>query len=125
MKKYKVFLSAESEEGRESFCTVAERSCGKNGDEFVFSGRDGQYRILLGERVVISRTGELAYRLTLDASEQTQAVLQTAFGEIPVGVRAERLSVRSRGESFFLKAEYILSFPDFTQKHKIVFTAKE
>ena len=94
------------------------------GVTFSFSVSGGRYRIRLGKKVFVERSGEVSYCLNFGEGERYPAVIGTAYGEIPAEVEAERVCVRKRGDSYFLKTDYVLFFSGFSQRHKILFTAK-
>lgn len=124
MDKFAIFLKSESENGGERFSAEAFRRTDGEDVTFSFSVSGGRYRIRLGKKVFVERSGEVSYCLNFGEGERYPAVIGTAYGEIPAEVEAERVCVRKRGDSYFLKTDYVLFFSGFSQRHKILFTAK-
>lgn len=124
MKRFTIILKAESEGEREVVSAAAECVEQKEGADFLFSGENCRYCVHIGDAVHIERTGDISYKLSLDTHRRTATTIRTPYGELPAEVAAERLRIRERDGSFFVSADYVLFFPNFSQKHSIFFMAK-
>mgnify|MGYP005775716311 CR=1 FL=1 len=124
MKNFKVFLKAKTEGAAEKFSAPARCFEEADGRTFVFAAEGGHFRIHVGKEPYLERTGEFSYRFRL-GNGRGNAVICTAYGDISVGVESVRFLQRMRGDSFFLKTNYVLFFPNFSQQHEITFFAKE
>ena len=124
MKRFTIILKAESEGEREVVSAAAECVEQKEGADFLFSGENCRYCVHIGDAVHIERTGDISYKLSPDTHRRTATTTRTPYGELPAEVVAERLRIRERDGSFFVSADYVLFFSNFSQKHSIFFMAK-
>lgn len=125
MKKFIIFLKAESEGAKEEISCTAEGT-EENGTRFFrFPGEGCDFCLRFGSTVALERAGEISYAIRLDPSAETSAEIRTPYGVISAAVQTGDLRMHARGGSFFFLADYVLSFSDFSQKHRILFTAKE
>ena len=122
MQKFKIYLRTESEEGAECFSADAEARGEEGGTTFLFSGEDCAYRVHIGGSAYIERSGDIAYKLCL--TEKASVCIRTAYGNIFAEVLPESFFAENRGDQCFLETVYVLKFPNFSQRHKIIFKAK-
>ena len=120
MKNFTVFLAAEADGERERCRVPAERLSGGE-DVFCFSAFGGEFCVCLGARPYVARKGEFSYKIRLDAEAPYFCTVGTSYGAVEALVTCGGCVVRAHGGRWFLKAEYLLSFSGFTQKHSILF----
>ena len=91
---------------------------------YTFAHDGARFCICAGEPLRVAREGEIAYELALDPRAESDAVIRSPFGEIPVRVRTLRAECVREGERLALDCAYLLDFSGELQRHRLRFTVR-
>ena len=117
-------MIAESPSGTERFTAPAAVAEEGGRPVYTFAHDGARFRIAEGEALRVVREGEIAYELILDTRAETQSVIFSPFGEIPVRVRTLRAECVRQGERLALDCAYVLDFSGELQRHQLRFSVR-
>ena len=117
-------MITESPSGTERIISAATVEEEKGSLVYTFARDGARFRVAAGERPHIVREGDISYRLSFDPREETAATIVSAFGEIPVRVRTQRVECVREGEAVSLDCDYVLDFSGDIQQHRLRFSAR-
>lgn len=119
-----ICMIAESPSGTERFAAPAMVAEEGGVPVYTFAHDGARFCICAGEPLRVAREGEIAYELALDPRAESDAVIRSPFGEIPVRVRTLRAECVREGERFALDCAYLLDFSGELQRHRLRFTVR-
>lgn len=119
-----ICMIAESPSGTERFAAPAMVAEEGGVPVYTFAHDGARFCICAGEPLRVAREGEIAYELALDPRAESDAVIRSPFGEIPVRVRTLRAERVREGERFALDCAYLLDFSGELQRHRLRFTVR-
>lgn len=119
-----ICMIAESPSGTERFAAPAMVAEEGGVPVYTFAHDGARFCICAGEPLRVAREGEIAYELALDPRAESDAVIRSPFGEIPVRVRTLRAERVREGERVALDCAYLLDFSGELQRHRLRFTVR-
>lgn len=119
-----ICMIAESPSGTERFAAPAMVAEEGGVPVYTFAHDGARFCICAGEPLRVAREGEIAYELALDPRAESDAVIRSPFGEIPVRVRTLRAERVREGERFALDCAYLLDFSGELQRHRLRFIVR-
>lgn len=119
-----ICMIAESPSGTERFAAPAMVAEEGGVPVYTFAHDGARFCICAGEPLRVAREGEIAYELALDPRAESDAVIRSPFGEIPVRVRTLRAERVREGERLALDCAYLLDFSGELQRHRLRFTVR-
>ena len=119
-----ICMIAESPSGTERFAAPAMVAEDGGVPVYTFAHDGARFCICAGEPLRVAREGEIAYELALDPRAESDAVIRSPFGEIPVRVRTLRAERVREGERLALDCAYLLDFSGELQRHRLRFTVR-
>lgn len=119
-----ICMIAESPSGTERFAAPAMVAEEGGVPVYTFAHDGARFCICAGEPLRVAREGEIAYELALDPRAESDAVIRSPFGEIPVRVRTLRAECVREGERLALDCAYLLDFSGELQRHRLRFTVR-
>lgn len=119
-----ICMIAESPSGTERFAAPAMVAEEGGVPVYTFAHDGARFCICAGEPLRVAREGEIAYELALDPRAESDAVIRSPFGEIPVRVRTLRAECVREGERLALDCAYLLDFSGELQRHRLRFVVR-
>lgn len=119
-----ICMIAESPSGTERFAAPAMVAEEGGVPVYTFAHDGARFCICAGEPLRVAREGEIAYELALDPRAESDAVIRSPFGEIPVRVRTLRAECVREGERLALDCAYLLDFSGELQRHRLRFIVR-
>lgn len=119
-----ICMIAESPSGTERFAAPAMVAEEGGVPVYTFAHDGARFCICAGEPLRVAREGEIAYELALDPRAESDAVIRSPFGEIPVRVRTLRAACVREGERLALDCAYLLDFSGELQRHRLRFIVR-
>lgn len=120
--EYKAVLRTQSEEGTERIIAKAERTAD---GAYCFEKEGVKFRIKAEEkRLLIERSGEMAYGLVLMRGQKTKVRISTSFGEVDAETSVKQMNMEEADDRLDVSCKYVLDFSGYAQYHEIHFSVK-
>lgn len=121
MQRVRVTLRLAADGQEEILEASGELAADERGRTVQFGSGEARYAVSVAETVRIERRGGLSYALELDPLAETEAILSTPYGSLPVRVRTAAVEREELESGLRVAAEYDLILGAYVQRRSVEF----